>query len=182
MRSISYFEEEKNPDFDAFYEEFSVLDKEEILKGVYRLISKDLKRYNNKEELELRRPKRNERGDRRDRRSDRRGERRSDRKGGAGKEARNVAQKGYDRFFLALGRNDGMEPGSVIRMLANNLDVKGSVVGRIDVKDSFSFFELPNEYKTRVLDMDNTKWNRRTINVELAKKTKPEGGSKRSFR
>lgn len=172
MRSISFFDEEKNPDFDAFYEEFSMLDKEEILKGVFRLISKDLKRYTNKEELSLKRPKREarSRNDRRERGGDRRDRRDSSRRGDS-KGARNVAQKGYDRYFLALGSNDGMQTGSVIRMLATNLDVKGSVVGRIDVKDSFSFFEVPSDLKNKVLALDNTKWNKRTINVELAKKT-----------
>lgn len=171
MGSISHFEEEKNPDFDKFYEDFSVLDKEEILKGVYRLISRDLKKYNGKEDLELRRPKKKEMKTRSDRRRDSRDRKGRERKG----EARNVAQKGYDRYFLAMGRNDGLEVGGVIRMISKNLDVAGSVVGRIDVKESFSFFEVPTEFKSKVLDMDNKKWNKRTINVELAKAAKEEG-------
>jgi ATP-dependent RNA helicase DeaD len=169
MRSIEMFSEKNAEAFDKFYAEFSVLDKEEILKGAFQYISREFKKYNGKSELKARKERakggRDARGGGRDsRRSSGRDSR------GPRKESTGFAQKGYDRFFLAMGRNDGMEPGKVINLISKTLNVKGSVVGRIDVKESFSFFEVPSDMKNDVLAMDKKKWNRRTINIELAKK------------
>jgi len=184
MTSIEKFSDKNAEEFTKFYEEFSVLDKEEILKGCFQYISREFKRYNSKVELKATAPRKERSGRTRDRadRGDRRGGRDS-RERGPKRESTGIAQKGYDRYFLAMGRNDGMEPGGVIKMIAKTLDVKGSVVGRIDVKDSFSFFEVPSDMKNDVLGMDKQTWNKKTISVELAKSAPrggaPEGSSQR---
>lgn len=162
--SIEAFEAMESEDFENFKEKFADVDKEEILKGAFSFIfNQSLKRYKNAQDLDV---KARESRDR-DAGSSRRGER-----GNAG------VQRGYEKFFLAIGRKDGMDPGNLIKMVSRGISVRGSEVGRIDIKDAFTFFEMPERYTDKVLGMNSDSWNQRKISVEVAQAGAGGGGGR----
>ena len=84
------------------------------------------------------------------------------------KKDRRRAQKGYTRFFINIGKKDHVQPVHIIEML--NRNVAGRVdVGRIDLMQSFSFFECPEEYTEEILTgMDGVNYKGRQVHVEVA--------------
>ena len=90
------------------------------------------------------------------------------------KKDRHRAQKGYTRFFINIGKKDHVQPVHIIEML--NRNVAGRVdVGRIDLMQSFSFFECPEEYTEEILTgMDGVNYKSRQVHVEVAE-TRSEG-------
>jgi ATP-dependent RNA helicase DeaD len=92
------------------------------------------------------------------------------------------AEEGYKRLFLNFGKADGMFPNQLIELI--NRCVPGKVqIGKIDVRDNFSFFEVEKGEAQRVMDrMNSYEVDGRTISVELAQdknepKSKYGGGS-----
>lgn len=155
-------------EFSQFKEKFEDLDKESLLKGAFAFIYKQsLKKYSKARELDtkMKEPLK-----------------------GQGKRAPRQAgtQKGYERFFVSVGRNDGVNPGSLIKMVAVGASLRGAEVGRIDIKDTFSFMEIPQKHSKRVLSI-NESWRNKKVAIEVAA---PEaggagparGGSRRGFR
>ena len=78
------------------------------------------------------------------------------------------AEKGYTRLFVNFGKVDGITPGQLIEMV--NRCVPGKVqVGRIDLRDNFSFFEVAEKDANRVMQRINSyEVDGRLISVELA--------------
>ncbi|MDZ7742383.1 MAG: DEAD/DEAH box helicase [Bacteroidota bacterium] len=98
---------------------------------------------------------------------------------------RRKPQGNYARFFLNLGNKDGLIPKNVIGMINDNAQDRDIHIGEIDIKDSFSFFEVEEKYAAVVHDaMRHGKFKGRKIKVELAmendsKSKKPKGKGKR---
>lgn len=152
--------ENETEDFEKFKERFSDMEKEDVLKGAFSFIyAQSLKRYKNARDIGLKAQ------------ADRGGDRKGPRTAGV--------QKGYEKFFLAFGRKDGMDPGALIKMVARGASVHGGEVGRIEVKDTFTFFEIPEMYKDKVLQLNSESWNQRKISVEVAGPSKGGGGASR---
>ncbi len=64
------------------------------------------------------------------------------------------AEEGFARFFINFGKEDHLYPNLLIDLI--NKCVPGKVrVGRIDIRDKFSFFEVEEGESDRVLDMMN---------------------------
>ena len=91
------------------------------------------------------------------------------------KKDRHRAQKGYTRFFINIGKKDHVQPVHIIEML--NRNVAGRVdVGRIDLMQSFSFFECPEEYTEEILTgMDGVNYKGRQVHVEVAETRSDDG-------
>ena len=87
---------------------------------------------------------------------------------GRKKKERHKAQKGYTRFFINIGKKDHVQPVHIIEML--NRNVPGRVdVGRIDLMQSFSFFECPSEFAEEIVTgMNGINYKGRQIHVEIA--------------
>lgn len=87
---------------------------------------------------------------------------------GRKKKERHRAQKGYTRFFINIGKKDHVQPVHIIEML--NRNVPGRVdVGRIDLMQSFSFFECPSEFAEEIVTgMNGINYKGRQIHVEIA--------------
>jgi ATP-dependent RNA helicase DeaD len=103
---------------------------------------------------------------------------------------RHKAESGFQRFFLNFGKNDGMQPAKLIELI--HRCVPGKVqVGRIDLRDNFSFFEVEDRDAQRVMkSMNSFEVDGREISVEPAQeksgdrrnKRRPAESSKRDFR
>jgi ATP-dependent RNA helicase DeaD len=82
------------------------------------------------------------------------------------------------RFFVNLGKRDGLNVGGLLRIVCDTTGVKSGNVGRIDIKDSFSFFDTDNEHVDSVLKkLNGAEFEGHTISVEVSAGGKGEGSS-----
>ena len=96
--------------------------------------------------------------------------RRSRRKGGA--EGNHQAEEGYTRLFINLGKRDNFYAREIINLV--NRHVRGSKVeiGRIDLTNNCSFFEVPSEDAEIVLSkMKRVKVGDRKVVVDIAERS-----------
>ena len=89
------------------------------------------------------------------------------------------AEEGYARFFINFGKTDGLKPSQLIELI--NRCVPGKVrIGRIDLRDNFSFFEVEEGESQRVMKlMNGFELEGRRISVEVAQGRKGESNGKR---
>ena len=82
------------------------------------------------------------------------------------------------RFFINVGSKDGYDWMSLKDFLRNNLELGQDDVFKVDVKESFSFFNTETTIKQKVLDFfTDYKHNGRFVNVEI---TENKGGGDRN--
>ena len=67
------------------------------------------------------------------------------------KDKKRVAEEGYVRLFLNVGKIDGMYAREIIGLLNKNVQGDKVAVGRIDLMKNFSFIEVKQEDQNRVL-------------------------------
>ncbi|MBN2661164.1 MAG: DEAD/DEAH box helicase [Tannerellaceae bacterium] len=171
IEKVKVNEEEINPLMPDIYRKLEWLEKEDIIK---RIVSMEFNRlidyYSNAPEIQ----------DATDERSARRGEfgeRGSSERGERGSRNPSQAQEGYSRLFLNFGKADGLFPNQLIELI--NKCVPGKVqVGKIDLRDNFSFFEVESAESDRVIkEMSGFEVDGRRISVEPAQGRK-EGGDR----
>ena len=106
-------------------------------------------------------------------RDDRSGERN---KGGKSDRSRD---EGKTRFFVNLGKRDGLNPGALLRVVCDATGLNSQAVGRIDLLTSYSFFEADQEHTEKILkNVNGTDFEGHQVNVEVT--AQKEGGSDRS--
>jgi ATP-dependent RNA helicase DeaD len=104
-------------------------------------------------------------GDDRDDRSPRRRERGDD------------TESGKTRFFVSIGRRDGLNPGGLLRLICDATGLNSGNVGRIDIMTSYSFFEADNEFADNIIKKVNgSDYEGHSVSVEVTK-AKSGGGS-----
>lgn len=146
--------------------EFDGLTKEEIVK---KFISAEFNRFIDYYERagDLNASSGRDRGDREDR--DDRGGRGRDRERGPRRD------EGKTRFFVSLGKRDGLNPGGLLRVICDSTGLRSDSIGRIDILASFSFFEADDELADKILSKVNgTEYEGNKVSVEI---TKSKGGS-----
>lgn len=75
------------------------------------------------------------------------------------------------RYFVNIGRRDGLNPGGLLRTICDTTGLTSSQVGRIDIMPAFSFFETDNKFESLVLNKTNgAKFEQSTLKVEITKK------------
>ncbi|MCD6112817.1 MAG: DEAD/DEAH box helicase [Bacteroidales bacterium] len=80
-------------------------------------------------------------------------------------------QEGYTRFFLNVGKTDGVAPKNIIGMINDYTKDRDINIGAIDLKDKFSFFEVEEKHTSKILSsFKNNKYNGRSVRVEIAEK------------
>ena len=136
VEKVKVNEEEIATFLPDIYRKWEWLSKEDLIKRMVSLeFNRFLEYYMNAEEIEsLDAEKKKER------KSEERGKRK-DR--GTNKEKRDrVAEKGYTRIFITLGKKDGIAPTKIIELINRNTKGERVEVGRIDLMQNFSFFEV----------------------------------------
>lgn len=88
------------------------------------------------------------------------------------------------RFFVNLGKRDGLNPGGLLRVVCDSTGLKSNSIGRIDIMASFSFFEADNENVDRILSQVNgSEYEGHEVSIEITKsknvKKKRGGGGGR---
>ena len=75
------------------------------------------------------------------------------------------------RFFINIGKKDGYDWMQLKDFLRDSLELGQDAVFKVDVKDSFSFFNTETVHMTKVLEFfSEFKQNGRYINVEITEK------------
>jgi len=172
IEKVKVNEEEIKGIIPSIYRKLDWLDKEDVIK---RLISLEFNRlidyYRDAEDienpLETDRKKEKYRIDAGSR--------------GNGKGTGRTAERGYSRLFLSLGKNDGIRPQSIIGLLNDNISGKKIDVGRIDLMKNFSFFEVREADRNRVIqNLNGIVVFGRKISVEAAQASPSENRRKRT--
>lgn len=71
------------------------------------------------------------------------------------------------RFFVNLGRKDGLNQGALLRLICDHSGVKKDAVGRIDIMNNFSFFDGDKEQKDLFIKkLQNVDFDGKSMNVE----------------
>jgi ATP-dependent RNA helicase DeaD len=102
-----------------------------------------------------------------------------DRDGGGKKDRGSRNDENKTRFFVNLGKRDGLNPGGLLRVVCDSTGLKSDKVGRIDILSSFSFFEADNELANDIIKKVNgADYEGHTVSVEITKKKKSGGGNR----
>lgn len=93
-------------------------------------------------------------------------------------------EEGFTRFFVNLGKRDGLNKGGLLRVICDGAGIRSNKIGRIDLSSSFSFFEAENDLAKKILDKVNgTTFEGHRVAVEIsgpkpAKKSREKGRGK----
>ena len=139
IEKVKVSEEEIETFLPRVYRKLDWLSKEDLIKRVVSLeFNRFLDYYKNAPEIEQ--PKAN----------DKKAETKESRKGDKEKVGRK-AEKGYTRLFLNLGKTDGFYTNQIIDLVNRNLKKERIQIGRIDLMQNFSFFEVIQEQAPQVI-------------------------------
>ncbi|MBO7581920.1 MAG: DEAD/DEAH box helicase [Bacteroidaceae bacterium] len=172
IEKVEVDEEEIAPFLPEVYRKFDMMEKEDLIK---RMVSMEFNTFLNyyKNAPEILQP--SEKGDRRGDRAESFGEKRSrgERRSRGGEHSR-TAEAGYTRLFINLGKKDGINPKVFMGFINRVAQGAHIDLGRIDLMQNFSFFEVPEQQTKTVLNVLNgTDFDGRKVNVEVT--DQPEG-------
>jgi ATP-dependent RNA helicase DeaD len=79
----------------------------------------------------------------------------------------------YTRFFISLGRKDGIEPKNIIGLVNDHTGNRDINIGHIDIHDSFAFFEAGREHTVEILtSFHKASFRGREVRVDEASERK----------
>lgn len=160
IEKVKVNEEEIESFLPGIYRKLEWLSKEDLVKRVVSMeFNRFLEYYRNAPEIEEPKAGGDKRGDSKDRKS-----RGSDRQKTARK-----AEEGYERLFLNMGKTDGFYANQIIELINRNLKKERIHIGRIDLMQNFSFFEVAEEQAPMVIKaLNKASVNGRKVSVEVA--------------
>ncbi|NJD57469.1 MAG: DEAD/DEAH box helicase [Nitrospirae bacterium] len=80
---------------------------------------------------------------------------------------------GTARLFMTIGRKDKISASSIVKAIASGARIPGSKIGKIDVRDSFTFVEVPADLADMVIhSLDDVMMLGRRVSVKQAKARK----------
>ncbi len=161
MEKVVVDEAQIAPFMDTVIKKLEWLSKEQIIKHFVSLeFNRFLEYYKNAPDLNEKSENIRDKRDRRDERNH------SDRHGRRGK-------NGYTRFFINIGKKDDVIPVNIIGMINDNTKDRDINIGAIDIKDSFSFFEVGEKYTAKILtSFHDSKFKGRRVRVDVAEEIK----------
>jgi len=91
------------------------------------------------------------------------------------------------RFFTNIGKRDQLNPARLIGLINDQNIGKNIEIGKIEILESFSFFEIEKGYEDEIIHAfknEEISFEGRNVNVEVTKNQRSGGGkgSKRNFR
>lgn len=161
IEKVEVNEEEIETFLPGIYRKLEWLSKEDLLKRVVSLeFNRFLEYYSNAPEIEM--PSKKDQLD-----ADKENLRKNH---GTDKDKTSrKAEEGYARIFLNMGKADGFFATQVIDLVNRNTKNLRIEIGRIDLMQNFSFFEVPEEQAESVINaLGRARVNGRRVIVELA--------------
>ena len=161
IEKVQVNEEEIESFLPGIYRKLEWLSKEDLIKRVVSMeFNRFLEYYSNAPEIETPTV------------TDRRGERepRERKEHGSSREkTERKAEKGYTRLFLNLGKTDGFYANQIIELINRNMKKQRTTIGRIDLMQNFSFFEVAEKQANDVISaLNKVNLNGRKVVVEVA--------------
>ena len=161
IEKVKVNEEEIESFLPGIYRKLEWLSKEDLIKRVVSMeFNRFLEYYSNAPEIETPTV------------TDRRGEREPrERKdhGNSREKTERKAEKGYTRLFLNLGKTDGFYANQIIELINRNMKKQRTTIGRIDLMQNFSFFEVAEKQANDVISaLNKVNLNGRRVVVEVA--------------
>ncbi len=177
VEKVEVNDEEIDPFMDVIFKKLAWLEREDLIKHFVAVeFNKFLEYYKDASDINYHRDhddfdshlggrrggrefSSRERGDRGDR-----GER-----GGRGRSRR--AEQGFTRFFMNIGGAQDLTPPKLIGIL-NDLKIASRLnIGKIDIKEGFSFFEVESVHEQALLQKftKGVKYGRSNVRIEIAK-------------
>ena len=87
------------------------------------------------------------------------------------------AERGMSRIFINIGSKDGVRPGDIVGAIANEAQIPGKAIGVIEIKDTYSFAEIPDQLAGRVMEaLTGGRIRNRPIRVEIAQPRRDSDG------
>ena len=159
IEKVKVDEEEIETFLPGIYRKLEWLSKEDLIKRVVSMeVNRFLDYYKNAAEIEQ--PKGNEKRESQKERKDHGSDR---------EKTSRKAEKGYTRLFLNLGKTDGFYANQIIELINRNLKKERIEIGRIDLMQNFSFFEIAEAQAPMVIKaLNKTTANGRRVIVEVA--------------
>ena len=159
IEKVKVDEEEIETFLPNIYRKLEWLSKEDLIKRVVSMeFNRFLDYYKNAPEIEQ--PKGNDKKETAKERKDRGSDR---------EKAARKAEKGYTRLFLNLGKTDGFYANQIIELVNRNLKKQRIQIGRIDLMQNFSFFEIIEAQAPMVIKaLNKVSLNGRKVIVEVA--------------
>ena len=178
IEKVEVDEEEIAPFLPEVYRKFDMMEKEDLIK---RMVSMEFNTFLNyyKNAPEIIQP--SEKGDRKNERGEG-GEKRSrgERSRSRGGERNRTAEAGYTRLFINLGKKDGISPKVFMGFINRVSQGEHIDLGRIDLMQNFSFFEVPEpQTKTVLRVLNGTDFDGRRVNVEVTDQPEGQRGPKK---
>ena len=161
IEKVKVNEEEIESFLPGIYRKLEWLSKEDLIKRVVSMeFNRFLEYYSNAPDIETPTV------------TDRRGERepRERKEHGSSREkTERKAEKGYTRLFLNLGKTDGFYANQIIELINRNMKKQRTTIGRIDLMQNFSFFEVAEKQANDVISaLNKVNLNGRKVVVEVA--------------
>ena len=148
IEKVKVNDEEIESFLPGIYRKLEWLSKEDLIKRVVSMeFNRFLEYYSNAPEIET--PSMN------DRRSEREPKGRKDH-GSAREKTERKAEKGYTRLFLNVGKTDGFYANQIIELINRNMKKQRTTIGRIDLMQNFSFFEVAENQAQDVITVSYT--------------------------
>ena len=89
-------------------------------------------------------------------------------------------ESGYQRIFINVGYDDGMDKGGILRLVCNKASIPGKSIGRIELKDRFSFVQVESHLADQIVaGMRGQQHEGRRLNAEFSKDRDSRGGYKK---
>ncbi|MBO4955563.1 MAG: DbpA RNA binding domain-containing protein, partial [Muribaculaceae bacterium] len=86
---------------------------------------------------------------------------------------RRTAEKGMERIYINLGKNDGFYAGNLIEMLTHNVPGTRIDVGRIDLLPGYSLFDVRKPDSRRLTEaLRGLDWMGKHVHCEIAQEDK----------
>lgn len=86
------------------------------------------------------------------------------------------------RLFINLGRKDNIQVSDLVKFIASTTGIKGKEIGRVDMLEKFSFFEVPKKHLDDVMThLVGESLKGRRVNIEVANR-KQDGRSSQTGR
>lgn len=68
------------------------------------------------------------------------------------------SEAGMRRYRIEVGHTDGVKPGNIVGAIANEAGISGGDIGGIEIRDSYSFVDLPEKISAEALSQLTKTW------------------------
>ncbi len=75
---------------------------------------------------------------------------------------------GFVRLVVDAGHDIGIRPGQIVGAIANEANIPGRVLGKIQIQDNRTFVDVPENMVGKVMDAAPFKFGRNAVQVETA--------------